>query len=185
MDKGRAIIINATTHMRENAGEAELMLCPRHIYWEARKLIEENGWEDEAIRYRISLEDEARAKLTSVKKDFLEYLKKGEQNNDIEEKFMREFQKFNVNGIEEEKVRFQAKNGREPSEEEILEIAKKREAEDYKNLKAFVEEQAKIYLGKEFSSEILTKAAKMLRERGLYNIALKKYSSSDNKCLHG
>ena len=173
MDKGRAIITNAMTLMRENAGEAELMLCPKHIYWEARKLIDKNGWEDEAIKYYMSLKEEAKAKLTPVKKDFLEYLKKGEKNDELEEKFMKEFQKFNVDGIEEEKVRFQAKNGREPSEEEILEIAKKREAEDYENLKAFVEEQAKIYLGKEFSSEILAKTAKKLKERGLYNIALK------------
>lgn len=173
MDKGRAIIINAMTLMRENAGEAELMLCPKHIYWEARKLIDKNGWEDEAIKYYMSLKEEAEAKLTPVKKDFLEYLKKGEKNDELEEKFMKEFQKFNVDGIEEEKVRFQAKSGREPSEEEILEIAKKREAEDYENLKAFVEEQAKIYLGKEFSSEILAKTAKKLKERGLYNIALK------------
>ena len=166
MDKGRAVIINAMTLMRENAGEAELLLCPRHIYWEARKLIEENGWEDEALKYLANLEDEAMTKLAPIKKEFLEYLKTSEKDNEVEEK-------FNIDGIEEEKIRFQAKNGREPSKEEIEEIGKKRKAEDYENLKAFVEEQAKIYLGKEFNPEILATTARKLKERGLYNIALK------------
>ena len=180
MDKGRAIIINAVTRMKESAGEAELMYCPKHIYWEARKLIDENGWANEAAEYYASCKEEAKAKLIPVKKEFLEYLKAGKKDNEVEEKLMREFQKFDINGIEEEKVRFQAKNGREPLEEEIAEIGKKRKTEDYENLKAFVEEQAKIYLGKEFNPEILTTAAQKLKERGLYNIALKNIRSAIN-----
>lgn len=173
MDKGRAIITYVMAKMRERAGEAELLDCPRHIFWEACRLLEKNGWEKEAREYLINEVEDKKARLLPIKKEYLEYLKSEEKDEIKERRFKYLFQEFNINGEEEEEVKFEAKNNRKPNYEELSSILKHRKEEDYRTLTIFVEEQAKLYLGEEFSQDLLVEASKKLKDHGLYKIALK------------
>lgn len=173
MDKGRAIIVNALTLIRERAGEGELINCPKHSYWEACKLIEKNNWQEEANEYYRKLVEEETTKVEIAKEEYYKYLISNEKDEELEFRIKEKLQKFNINGEAEESVKFKVKYGREPEFSELKEILKKRKEEDYETAKVFFKNHVKIYLGKNFNKKELLEATKKLKERGLYKVALK------------
>ena len=173
MDKSRAIVIYATTLLKEREGEGELINCPKHSYWEAQKLINKNGWKEEAYDYLQELIEEERKKIEPVKEEYYEYLTSEEKDDKWEDILREKLQKFNINGEAEETVKFRVEHGRNPESSELEEILKKRKAEDYATAKVFYDIQVQIYFGKDFDKEKLLEATKKLKDRGLYKIALK------------
>ena len=173
MEKFRALTIYAKSLVRHIQGSGELFES-HHIFYEAERVIKDNGWEEEACDFVREEIQSVKEVLKNLKNEYFDYVKSGEKDEIKEQYFRLNFHKFGVDGEEEEIIKYEAEHGEGSlSDNKLKDLLRKREEEDRRNVCTFIENQVKISNGEKFNSQALKKAAKLLKERGLYNIALK------------
>ena len=173
MEKFRALTIYAKSLIRHMQGSGELFE-PHHIFYEAERAIKKNGWEKEACEFVREEVQSVKEKLSNLKNVYLEYFKSGEKEEVKEQYFRLNFHKLGIDGEEETIIRYEAEHGEGSLTKDKLDsLLKKREEEDKKNVRIFLENQAKISNGEKFDSKALKKAARALKEHGLYTTVLK------------
>ena len=180
MDKFRALTIYTKSLLRNFQGSGELS-DSSHIFYEAKRLIEKNGWEEEASELLNEEYENVKKNYSNLEKEYSDYIKSGEKSEIQENYFNRFFRKLGVDGRAEIIVKYRAMhNGEDPSIEEFRDLVKKREEEDKRNALTFIENQVKISNGEDFNIEELKESAKYLKNRGLYNIILRNLACSIN-----
>ena len=173
MDKFRALTIYAKSLVRHLQGSGEL-LEPRHLFYEAERVIKKNGWEKEAYDFVREEVQRVRDSLKTLKDEYIEYYKSGEKDEVKEQYFRLNFHKLGIDGEEEIKIKNEAKYGEDSlTKEELNLLLQKRKEEDKTNALIFIENQVKLSNGEDFDTNALKLSAKKLKEHGLYNIILK------------
>ena len=173
MDKFRALTIYAKSLVRHLQGSGELFE-PNHIFYEAYRIIQKNGWEDEACEYVREEIEGVTDTLKSLEDEYFEYYS-GKEKDEIKEQYFRlNFHKLGIDGKEELRIKYEAEHGKGfLSDNALKSQLRKRKEEDKRNALIFIENQVKISNGEEFDVEALRNSAKVLKEHGLYEIVLR------------
>ncbi len=177
MDKFRALTIYAKSLLRNFQGSGELFDF-NHIFYEAKRVIEKNGWEQEAIEELDEVYKNVEQNYSSLEKDYAEYLKSGEKTEEQEQYFNRCFHKLGIDDRTRIKIEYKIRNGEKPTLEEFKKLVEEKEEEDERNALTFIRNQVNISNGKDFDRGELLKSAKYLKDRGLYNIVLRNLASA-------
>lgn len=173
MDKLRALSIYSKSLLRNYQGSGELLDC-NHIFYEAEKLIRENGWEQEALEELNEAFKNVKDNYNYLEREYVEYLKSNKWTLEQEQYFNKCFNKLGVDDRAKIIAIYKAvNNGQEPSEVELKQLFSEQMEEDEQNAIVFIENQVKISNGEPFDSEKLLNSARYLKDRGLYHIALK------------
>jgi len=166
MDKQRVINIYVRSLIRHIQGSGELFER-NHIFYEALKLIEKNGWEEEVQK---AYEEEVDIIVDNVIKKLKFYDEYNIEKEDTDKRIYNNIlNKLGYNGY----FRITFENKEKLSSEKLDELVKKREEECNKYMNTFFETQIKINKGEDFNKEEFVEAVKKLKEYNLYEYVIK------------
>ena len=187
MEKERAIKFYVDSTLAEAGGAGDLGLESEHVYYEACRVINENGWEKEAQEVLNTEREKRREKLQPVISLYCDCLaRSNDDNEDIKRALLSTIQKFDVSGKEEIKAKFKvAHQGREIDERYLEELLKHRHHVDDVNRKIFQRNIVALMRLEPFNLEELNKAIKNLADHGLLKAEIKRIPSSMTKASLG
>ena len=187
MKKERAIKFYVDSTLAEAGGAGDLGLESEHVYYEACRVINENGWEKEAQEALNTEREKRREKIQPVIDLYCDCLaESNDANEDTKRAFLTIIQKFDVSGREEIKAKFKASHqGREIDERYLEELLKHRHHVDDVNRKIFQRNIVALMRLEPFNLEELNKAIKNLADHGLLKAEIKRIPSSMTKASLG
>ena len=187
MEKERAIKFYVDSTLAEAGGAGDLGLESEHVYYEACRVINENGWEKEAQEALNTKREKRREKLQPVISLYCDCLaRSNDDNEDIKRALLSTIQKFDVSGKEEIKAKFKvAHQGREIDERYLEDLLKHRHHVDDVNRKIFQRNIVALMRLEPFNLEELNKAIKNLADHGLLKAEIKRIPSSMTKASLG
>ena len=187
MKKERAIKFYVDSILAEAGGAGDLGLEAEHVYYEACRVINENGWEEEAQEALNTEREKRREKLQPVISLYCDCLAKdNDDNEDLKKSLLYTIQKFDVSGAEEIKAKFKVKHqGRDIDERYLKELLKHRHHVDDVNRKIFHKNIVALMRLEPFNLEELNKAIKNLEGHGLLKAEIKRIPSNMTKASLG
>ena len=177
MDKFRALAIYSKSILRNFQGSAELF-DPKHIFYEAKRFIEKEGWKEEALEAVQEEYENVKKNYSNIEQEYINYVNSGEKSEVKEEYFNRCFHKLGINGRAEIRIKYKALHGEYPSNTKLKELFDERRKENEEQALIFIENQIKISNGESADLGALRLSAEFLKARGLYNIVLRNLPSA-------
>ena len=177
MDKFRTLTTYSRSLLRNFQGSAELFEI-NHIFYEAKRIIEKEGWKEEALEIAQQEYENVKKNYSHIEKEYMNYINSGEESEVKEEYFNRCFHKLGINGRAEIRIKYKAVYGEYPSDDKLKELLNERRKENEEQALIFIENQVKISNGEKFDPDALRISAKFLKDRGLYDIVLRNLPSA-------